>query len=53
MCLSAGRCEPDCREVWICGIKIEFRGTGLEGVLQAAQAQLGAQPYRFARLKLP
>jgi hypothetical protein len=26
-----GKSEPDCREVWISGNKIEFRGTGLLG----------------------
>ena len=37
LCLDEGKGEPDCREVWIFGNKIEFRGTGLEGVLQAQQ----------------
>ena len=37
LCLDAGKGEPDCREVWISGNKIEFRGTGLEGLLQAQQ----------------
>ena len=34
MCLDAGKGEPDCREVWISGNKIDFRGTGFQGVLQ-------------------
>ena len=37
LCLDPGKAEPDCREVWISGSKIEFRGTGFEGVLQAPQ----------------
>jgi len=37
LCLDDGKAEPDCREVWISGNKIEFRGTGLEGVLQSQQ----------------
>ena|SRR2546423_6182799 len=37
LCLEDGKAEPECREVWISGNKIEFRGTGLEGVLQAQQ----------------
>jgi len=37
LCLDAGKGDPDCREVWISGNKIEFRGTGLEGFLQAQQ----------------
>jgi hypothetical protein len=37
LCMDDGKAEPDCREVWISGNKIEFRGTGLEGVLQAQQ----------------
>jgi hypothetical protein len=37
LCLDAGKGEPNCREVWISGNKIEFRGTGFEGVLQAQQ----------------
>ena len=37
LCLKDGKAEPECREVWISGTKIEFRGTGLEGVLQAQQ----------------
>lgn len=37
LCMDEGKGEPDCREVWISGNKIEFRGTGLEGVLQAQQ----------------
>jgi hypothetical protein len=37
LCLEDGKAEPDCREVWISGSKIEFRGTGLEGILQAQQ----------------
>ena len=37
LCLDPGKGEPDCREVWISGSKIEFRGTGFEGVLQAPQ----------------
>ena len=37
LCLNEGKAEPDCREVWISGNKIEFRGTGLDGVLQAQQ----------------
>jgi hypothetical protein len=37
LCLDAGKAEPDSREVSISGNKIEFRGTGLEGVLQAQQ----------------
>jgi hypothetical protein len=37
LCLESGKGEPDCREVWISGNKIEFRGTGFEGVLQAQQ----------------
>ena len=37
LCLDDGKAEPDCREVWISGNKIEFRGTGLDGVLQAQQ----------------
>jgi hypothetical protein len=37
LCLEDGKAEPDCREVWISGNKIEFRGTGLEGVLQEQQ----------------
>lgn len=37
LCLDDGKAEPDCREVWLSGNKIEFRGTGLEGVLQAQQ----------------
>src|SRR5262249_41110835 len=37
LCLDEGKGEPDCREVWISGNKIEFRGTGLEGLLQAQQ----------------
>lgn len=34
LCLDDGKAEPDCREVWISGNKIEFLGTGLEGVLR-------------------
>ena len=30
-----GKSEPNRREIWISGNKIEFPGTGLEGVLQA------------------
>ena len=37
LCLDAGKGEPDCREVWISGNKIELRSTGLEGLLQAEQ----------------
>jgi hypothetical protein len=37
VCLDPGKGEPDCREVRISGNKIEFRGTGFEGVLQAQQ----------------
>jgi len=37
LCLGDGKAESECREVWISGNKIEFRGTGLEGVLQAQQ----------------
>jgi hypothetical protein len=37
LCLDPGKGEPDCREVWISGNKIEFRGTGFEGVLQVQQ----------------
>ena len=37
LCLDHGKAEPDCREVWISGNKIEFRGTGFEGVLQKQQ----------------
>ena len=37
LCLDSGKGEPDCREVWISGNKIEFRGTGFEGVLQKQQ----------------
>ena len=37
LCLDDGKAEPDCREVWISGNKIDFRGTGLEGVLQKQQ----------------
>ena len=37
LCLDDGEGEPDCREVWVSGNKIEFRGTGLEGVLQKQQ----------------
>jgi hypothetical protein len=37
LCLDDGKAEPDCREVWVSGNKIEFRGTGLEGVLQKQQ----------------
>jgi hypothetical protein len=37
LCMDDGKAEPDCREVWISGNRIEFRGTGLEGVLQAQQ----------------
>ena len=35
--LGSRKAEPDCREVWISGNKIEFRDTGLEGVLQKQQ----------------
>jgi hypothetical protein len=35
--LDGGKAEPDYREVWISGNKIEYRGTGLEGVLQKQQ----------------
>jgi len=35
--LVEGKSEPECRELWISGDKIEFRGTGLEGLLQARQ----------------
>jgi hypothetical protein len=34
LCLDAGKAEADCREVWISGNKVEFRGTGFQGVLQ-------------------
>jgi hypothetical protein len=37
LCLEDGKAESDCREVWISGNKIEFRGTGLEGVLLKQQ----------------
>ena len=37
LCLDAGEGEPDCREVWISGNKIEFRGKGFEGILPAQQ----------------
>jgi hypothetical protein len=37
LCLEDGKAEPDCREVWSSSNKIEFRGTGLEGILQAQQ----------------
>jgi hypothetical protein len=56
LCLDEGKGkgEPDCREVWISGNKIEFRGTGLEGVLQAQQKRgVSAEPYRLQCLKLP
>jgi hypothetical protein len=37
LCLGYGKAELDCREVWMSGSKAEFRGTGLEGVLQRQQ----------------
>jgi hypothetical protein len=37
LCLDDGKAGPDCREVWMSGSKVEFRGTGLEGVLQRQQ----------------
>jgi len=37
LCLEDGKSEPDCREVWMSGNKIEFRGTGLEGLVQKQQ----------------
>jgi hypothetical protein len=37
LCLDDGKAEPNCREVWMSGSKVEFRGTALEGVLQKQQ----------------
>jgi hypothetical protein len=44
LCLDDGRGEPGCREVWICGNKIEFRGTGFEAVLKAQQKRGRVRP---------
>jgi hypothetical protein len=42
LCLDDGKAEPNCREVWMSGSKVEFRGTGLEGVLQRQQKRSGS-----------
>ena len=42
LCLVEGKREPECKEVWVSGSKVEFRGGAsglppLEGVLQKQQ----------------
>jgi hypothetical protein len=42
LCLVEGKAEPECKEVWVSGSKVEFRGGAsglppLEGVLQKQQ----------------
>jgi hypothetical protein len=43
LCLDAGEGEPDCREVWICGNKIEFRGTGFEAFCKPSRSVANAE----------